>query len=203
MTASTGAVSDRPSQRVIVLDRDGTLVIDRGYLNDPDGLAFLPGVPEALRWWREHGYRLVVISNQSGIGRGLISAAQMAAMNARLEAMATNAGAPLAGIYVCPHRPEEGCACRKPAQQLLEAAAADLSVEARHCVVIGDKASDIELGARAGARSILIAPAPAAAAARGAAALPPTVAAPATQPAADLVVSSLLEAAHAVTERGW
>src|SRR5579863_9716785 len=98
----------------VVLDRDGTLVVDRDYLDDPDELEFLPGAAEGLRRLHQHGYRMVVISNQSGVGRGLFSLQRLDEINARLLQMVRSVGADLAGIYCCPHVPEEGCACRKP-----------------------------------------------------------------------------------------
>ncbi len=182
----------RGSDRVIVLDRDGTLVIDRGYLDDPAGLEWTPGAAEAVRWWHEHDYRLIVITNQSGVGRGLFTLERLAAVHARLEAMMAAAGAPLTALYVCTHRPEDGCLCRKPQVSLLEQAAREHAFDVRRCVVIGDKASDVELGRRVGARTIRIA-------APGAIAPPDA----AEEPAPDLTVQTLLEAAHAVTDRGW
>ncbi|HKN07983.1 MAG TPA: HAD family hydrolase [Pseudomonadota bacterium] len=143
--------------KVVILDRDGTIVIDRGYLGDPEGLQFEPQAAEALQWLHAHGYRLVVITNQSGVGRGYFTLDRLEAMNTRLAAMVQESGARLAGIYYCPHAPEEGCACRKPAQGLLERAASELGFDPAAAVVIGDKASDIEFGRRAGAMTILIA----------------------------------------------
>lgn len=143
---------------VVILDRDGTIVIDRGYLADPDRLEFMPGAPEALRWLCERGYRLVVITNQSGVGRGLFTIDQVETMNARLHAMVEEAGAKLSGIYVCPHLPEAHCACRKPNLALMRQAAMELNFNPCRSVVIGDKESDIEFGCRAGARAIWISP---------------------------------------------
>jgi D-glycero-D-manno-heptose 1,7-bisphosphate phosphatase len=172
------------ADRVVVLDRDGTLVIDRGYLSDPDGLEFEPAAAAGLHWLCSHGYRLVVISNQSGVGRGLFSIERLAAMNARLTAMVESSGARLEGIYCCPHTPEAGCACRKPAQGLMLRAASDLGFNPKSAIVIGDKPSDVEFGRLAGATTILIA-----AAVRDRDAF--------IQP--DLVAADLLEAARAVT----
>jgi D-glycero-D-manno-heptose 1,7-bisphosphate phosphatase len=151
VTAS--AVSDK----VVILDRDGTLVVDCGYLDDPAGLQFEPNAADALRLWHAHGYRLIVITNQSGVGRGLISLERVESMNARLHVMVEAAGARLERIYYCPHRPEAGCLCRKPALGLLTQAASELKFDPRRAVVIGDKESDIEFGQRAGAKAILIA----------------------------------------------
>jgi len=146
--------------RVAILDRDGTIVIDRGYLDDPAGLEFLAGAAEGLRTLYQRGFRLVVVSNQSGVGRGLFPLERVLAMNARLQVMAHEIGVEFEAIYVCPHAPDEGCACRKPAQALMQRAAAELDFEPQRAIVIGDKESDIEFGRRAGAFTILIAAAP-------------------------------------------
>lgn len=173
----------RPSDRVVILDRDGTLVVDRGYLGDPAGLEFEPGAAEGLRWLYSRGYRLVVITNQSGVDRGFFPLERVLAMNARLYAMVEEAGAKLEGIYFCPHAPDAGCACRKPALGLLTQAASELSFDPTCAVVIGDKQTDVEFGRRAGAKTVLIA----AHALR-----------PGSRMAPDILAPNLLQAAHAV-----
>ena len=173
-------------ERVIVLDRDGTIVVDRGYLSDPAGLEFEAGAAAALRLLAAAGHRLVVITNQSGVGRGRFPIARVHEKNARLDAMVTAAGASLAGIYFCPHAPDAGCACRKPAQGLMQQAAAELRFDPAAAVVIGDKESDVEFGRRAGAETILLAAdAPAAAGTR-----------------ADSIAPDLLGAARLLLGRG-
>jgi D-glycero-D-manno-heptose 1,7-bisphosphate phosphatase len=147
----------RESGQVVVLDRDGTIVIDRGYAHDPASLEFEPGAAEGLRNLYRAGCRLVVITNQSGVGRGLFPLERVHEMNTRLEAMVEEAGARLEKIYFCPHVPEAGCMCRKPNQGLLMAAAAELRFDPAAAIVIGDKESDIEFGRHAGAKTILIA----------------------------------------------
>jgi D-glycero-D-manno-heptose 1,7-bisphosphate phosphatase len=175
-----------PRDKVVILDRDGTVVIDRGYLDDPAGLEFVPGAADALRRLHACGYRLVVITNQSGVGRGLFPLDRVIPMNARLIEMVEEAGAKLAGVYFCPHAPDAGCGCRKPGQGLLRQAAAELEFDPAAAFVVGDKESDVEFGRRAGATTILIGgKAPASG----------------VQPAPDLVVPSLMEAALAITAR--
>ncbi len=141
---------------VVLLDRDGTIVVDRDYLADPDGLEFISGAAEGLRALHANGYRLVVVTNQSGVGRGLFSMARLELIHQRLHRMVRLAGAALAGIYFCPHRPDQHCACRKPETGLVTQAAAELSFNPAAAIVIGDKASDIELGRRVRATTILI-----------------------------------------------
>ena len=175
------------ADKVVILDRDGTLVIDRGYLSDPAGLEFEPGAAEAMRWLYSRGYRLVVITNQSGVGRGFFTIERVEAMNTRLNVMVEEIGARLEGIYYCPHAPDDGCACRKPELGLLLRAASDLSFDPASAVMIGDKESDIEFGRRAGATTILIT-------ADGSA--------PHVRSKADIIAPNLMEAARAITALG-
>jgi D-glycero-D-manno-heptose 1,7-bisphosphate phosphatase len=142
--------------KVIVLDRDGTIIIDHGYLSDPERVEFLPGAAEALQALVREGYRLVVVTNQSGVGRGMFSVERMHAVNDKFKAMCAAIGAPLAGVYSCPHGPEEGCNCRKPRRGLMDQAAAELQFDPAQCVVIGDKLSDVEFGRGVGATTFLI-----------------------------------------------
>ena len=179
-------MSGKQGKRTIILDRDGTIIVDHGYLDDPQRIAFLPGALEGLRQWHEGGHPLIIVSNQSGIGRGRLTAAQVLAINERLQQLLTAAGAPLAGIWFCPHAPEEGCECRKPKTRLVQEAAAQLGFEPAQSVVIGDKSSDIELGERLGAVTMLLS------------ATGQTSDGIAARP--DFVVASLLEAAR-ITQR--
>ena len=149
----SGAIDDK----VVILDRDGTIVIDRNYLSDAAGLEFLPGAPEGLRSMHEQGYRLIVITNQSGVGRGLFSLDSLHQMNVRLQEMFRMSGARLERIYFCPHRPEEQCECRKPKIRLLMDAASELGFDPSRAVVIGDQSSDVEFGKRVGAVTMLVA----------------------------------------------
>jgi D-glycero-D-manno-heptose 1,7-bisphosphate phosphatase len=171
------------SDRVVILDRDGTVVVDRGYLDDPAGLEFEPGAAAGLQRLYSHGYRLIVVTNQSGVGRGFFTLECVEAMNERLKVMVEDAGARLEGIYFCPHAPDAACACRKPALGLLTQAAADLGFNPSSAIVIGDKESDIEFGRRAGAMTILIAA---------------NAQAPNVLMRADVVAPNLMEAARAV-----
>jgi D-glycero-D-manno-heptose 1,7-bisphosphate phosphatase len=174
-------VSAKSGERVVILDRDGTMVVDRNYLSDPDGLSFLPGAAAGLRSMHSQGFRLIVITNQSGVGRGMFSMESLQQMNTRLMAMVDQSGARLERIYYCPHRPEDHCECRKPGTKLMMDAASDLGFEPRRAIVIGDKASDVEFGRSAGATTMLIAEDAAAAQVRAA--------------RADYVVRDLSEAA--------
>jgi histidinol-phosphate phosphatase family protein len=140
----------------VILDRDGTVVVDRGYLDDPAQLCFLPGATEGLRLWYERGHPLVIVSNQSGIGRGRLSLERARQINERFLHMVEAAGARVGGIYFCPHRPDENCACRKPGTQLVAEAAVALGFDPARSIVIGDKSTDIELGRRLSALTMLV-----------------------------------------------
>lgn len=148
--------SAAPLGTVVVLDRDGTIVVDKHYLDDPDELEFLPNAAEGLRSLHEAGHRLIVATNQSGVGRGRFSLARMHEVNARLEQMVAAAGARLEAIYSCPHAPADRCACRKPALGMLQQAAAELGFDPAGSIVVGDKVSDVEFGRRAGAITMLV-----------------------------------------------
>ncbi len=138
------------------VDRDGTLVIERGYLADPEDIEVLPGVPGALRAVQAEGHPVIVVSNQSGVGRGLFPMSRVYEAMARLRRELRAQGVELDAIYFCPHRPGSGCACRKPGTQLLERAAEDLRVSLRHSVMAGDKRLDAATGQAAGGRGALV-----------------------------------------------
>jgi len=138
----------------LFLDRDGTLIVDVGYPRDPALVELVPGAAEALReLQRDHA--LVVISNQSGLARGIISEAEAAAVHERFVALFADAGVTFAGCYYCPHGPDNGCRCRKPAPGLIEDAARELGLDVACSVMIGDKESDLEAGRAAGCASVI------------------------------------------------
>jgi histidinol-phosphate phosphatase family protein len=136
-------------RRALFLDRDGTLIVDVGYPRDPALVQPIPGAAEALRHLQRNR-ALVVISNQSGIARGTITEAEAAAVHDRFVAMFAEAGVTFAGFYYCPHGPDDGCRCRKPAPGLLEDAARELDLDLASSAMIGDKPSDLEAGRAAG-----------------------------------------------------
>lgn len=143
-------------RRVVVLDRDGTLIVERHYLSDPEQVELIPGAAGGLRQLQERGLILVVITNQSGVGRGFFDRARLDLIHRRLEELLGAEEVHLDGIYVCPHTPEEDCRCRKPRIGLLERAASELGFDPRASFVIGDKVCDIELGRRVGAVTFLV-----------------------------------------------
>lgn len=140
---------------VVFLDRDGTINVERNYLSDPDQVELLPNAAAGLRKMQELGFRLVVVTNQSAIGRGYFDQARLDAIHARLRELLANEGVSLDGIYVCPHTPDEACACRKPATGLVVQAVGDLGFDPSDGFVVGDKACDVQLGQAVGATTIL------------------------------------------------
>jgi D-glycero-D-manno-heptose 1,7-bisphosphate phosphatase len=142
----------------IFLDRDGTVIFDRGYLSDPAGVEIMPGAVDALRRLNAAGYLLIFISNQSGIGRGMMTEEQSNAVHRRTLDLLAAEGIAVAGSYICPHAPWENCQCRKPSTVLLQQAAAEHGIDAGRSVMIGDKVTDVEMGRAAGCRAILYGP---------------------------------------------
>lgn len=142
--------------RPVILDRDGTVIIDRQYLDDPAQIEFLPGAVDGLRRLSESSRPIIIVTNQSGVGRGRFTLARMHEVNDRLIRMASDAGIRIDAIYSCPHGPEEDCACRKPGTQLVLEAAGRFGFDPASAIVVGDKSTDIELGRRLHAITILI-----------------------------------------------
>ena len=146
------------------LDRDGTIIEDLGYLGDPDRIQLIPGAIDALQALQRAGFRLVVITNQAGVARGLITEADVHRVNERLRAILTEAGVRLDGVYYCPHHTEHGpaeyrleCGCRKPKPGMVERAARELGLDPARSVVIGDHGSDAALaGSFPGMRGVLL-----------------------------------------------
>jgi histidinol-phosphate phosphatase family protein len=142
----------RGAPDLVLLDRDGTLVVDVPYNGDPAQVRPMPGARRALDRLRADGVRLAVVSNQSGIGRGLLTESDVAAVNRRVEELL----GPLGPWLVCPHAPDHGCECRKPAPGLVLAAAERLGVDPQRCAVVGDIGADVEAARAAGARAVLV-----------------------------------------------
>lgn len=140
----------------LFLDRDGVVVVEKDYLRDAGQVELFPGVVEALRRARAAGFRLVGVSNQSGLGRGLFTHEEFAAVMERLDGLLRAGGAALDAFYYCPHAPQDGCACRKPAPGLLEEAARQTPWDPRRSWVIGDKVSDVDLALGVGLRACLV-----------------------------------------------
>ena len=142
----------RRAPAAVLFDRDGTLVVDVPYNGDPSRVRPVPGAGAALDLLRAAGIPMGVVTNQSGIARGLISAEQADAVNARVDALL----GPFDVWQVCPHGPQDGCACRKPRPGMVLAAAERLGVAPDRLAVIGDIGADVESAAAAGAAAVLV-----------------------------------------------
>jgi D-glycero-D-manno-heptose 1,7-bisphosphate phosphatase len=149
-------MKDSRQRRFIILDRDGTIIEECEYLSEPEQVTLIPGAGAALRELQQIGFGLVVITNQSGVGRGFFDEAQLQRVHEHLRELLEREGVELDGLYVCPHKPEDDCACRKPRLGLLQKAAGELGFNLANCIVIGDKDCDIEMGHAAGALTFLV-----------------------------------------------
>lgn len=148
-------MTNRP---VVVLDRDGTINVDRSYLSDPLQLEFAPGAINGLQELTRAGCRFVIVTNQSGVARGFFDLRQLEMLHDALRRMLTEIGVSVEKIYVCPHAPDAGCKCRKPEAGLMTLAAKELKFDPARSFVIGDKESDVQFGLRCGAATALIDP---------------------------------------------
>jgi len=147
------------SVRHVILDRDGVLNYEAptgSYVREPAEFRWLPGALEGLALLRRAGVRLSVATNQAGVGRGVMSLAQLAAVHERMESEAAAYGGALDAVLYCPHAPEERCSCRKPAPGLIEAAVARSGVSANESIVVGDDERDLEAARRAGVAAALV-----------------------------------------------
>jgi D-glycero-D-manno-heptose 1,7-bisphosphate phosphatase len=140
----------------LFLDRDGTLIREEHYLRDPAKVVLESGVYEGLQRFACAGFRLVVISNQSGVGRGLISEDDVNAVNERVAKLLSAHGVSISSWHYCPHLPDEGCLCRKPGTRLFESAAAQHPVDWEQSIMVGDKPSDVQAGLSLGMKAVLI-----------------------------------------------
>lgn len=141
----------------LILDRDGTIIVDKHYLADPAGVELIPGAGEALAGLCRAGVRLFVATNQSGIGRGYYGEADYRAVQARMCELLARAGASLCAAAFCPHAPQEGCGCRKPAPGMWDLLAGEHGLDPAATAMVGDKSADVRFGRRAGlALTILV-----------------------------------------------
>lgn len=146
------AVSDDAPVSAILFDRDGTLIVNVAHNADPDRVTLMPTAVEAVRLVRAAGVPMAVVSNQSVVGRGWASLADVEATNARVEELL----GPIGPFFVCPHAPDAGCACRKPQPGLIHDAVAALGADMADAVLIGDMGSDLAAAAAAGCRGVLV-----------------------------------------------
>lgn len=150
-------------KRAVFLDRDGTINEEREYLHRPEEFRFIPGVPEAIRLLKDAGFLVVVVTNQSGVGRGYYDEAAVERLHRHMDNELAAAGTSVDAYYYCPHHPKEGnapyrvdCTCRKPFPGMLEQAARDLGIDLSASWMVGDKLADVEAGLGAGCVPLLV-----------------------------------------------
>ncbi|NTV24284.1 MAG: D-glycero-beta-D-manno-heptose 1,7-bisphosphate 7-phosphatase [Nanoarchaeota archaeon] len=142
--------------KAVFLDRDGTINVDHNYVSKIDKFEFLPGAISGMRRFSELGYGLVIITNQSGIGRGLYTEEDYKTLMEHMKQMLRKEGIELLGEYHCSHLPEIKCKCRKPGTDLIHQAMKDNNITAEGSFMIGDKTTDILAGKNAGLKTILV-----------------------------------------------
>lgn len=143
-------------RRFVLIDRDGTINVERHYLSDPDQLELIPGTAAAIRRLNAAGLGVAVVTNQSGVARGYFGLDQVARVHDRMVAMLAAEGAAIDGIYLCPHGPDADCTCRKPLPGMIEQAAAEHGFDPARAFMVGDKEVDIGLGRAVGATTFLV-----------------------------------------------
>lgn len=137
--------------RAVFIDKDGTLVENVPYNVDPDRIILTSGAALGVRQLKAHGYRVIVVSNQPGVGLGRFAASALHGVEARLRELV-----PIDGFYYCPHHPGAGCTCRKPSPGMLMRAAREHGLRLSSCWMVGDILDDIEAGRSAGCRTVLL-----------------------------------------------
>lgn len=145
----------RPA-RAVFLDRDGTVAEENGYMYTPADFVVFPWTGSAVRRLNEAGFLVVLVTNQSGVGRGYFTEITVESVHDRLRREIAREGGRLDAAYVCPHRPDQGCGCRKPRPGLLTRARDELDIALEGSFMVGDRYSDIAAGRAAGARTILV-----------------------------------------------
>ena len=145
------------TERYLILDRDGVINADSdAFIKSPEEWLPISGSLEAIALLNQHGFKVVVITNQSGIARGLFDLETLSAIHAKMQRMLTDVGGKIEAIYFCPHGPQDECACRKPKAGLFEQFAADKQVDLNNLYSVGDSYRDLEASLAVGARPLLV-----------------------------------------------
>ena len=143
-------------QKLLFLDRDGTIIIDKHYLHDPNEIELIPNVIQALTLFQKDNYLLYIITNQSGIGRGYFTEKDMHAVHERLDEIFKENGIKIEEYLFCPHAPDENCECRKPKPTLIDQVLKNHDYDASNSYMLGDKTVDREAGINAGINGVMI-----------------------------------------------
>ncbi len=140
----------------VFLDRDGTINIDGGYLYRIKDFQFIPGAIEALKELSKADYKMIIITSQSGIGRGYYTDRDFQKLNGHMLKEMGKEGIRIDGVYYCPHAPEKNCICRKPETGMIKKASSEFEIDLKKSFVVGDKTTDIKMGENAGCRTVLV-----------------------------------------------
>ncbi len=143
-------------KRYVIADRDGTLIVEKDYLHKPNEVEIIPGAAEAIRWLNDHGWEVICLSNQSGVGRRYFGPAAVEAVNAKIEDLLNANGARVLDYFFCPAHPDEESTHRKPAPGMALDAAKKHGIDLETTIVVGDKPCDIDLGKNIGATTVLV-----------------------------------------------
>jgi D,D-heptose 1,7-bisphosphate phosphatase len=146
----------RGKNRAVFIDRDNTICRDVPYCSRPEDLELLPKVTDGIRLLNEHGFKVVVITNQSGVARGYFTEDVLSRIHQKMQGDLAERGASVDAIYYCPHHPDNNCDCRKPKPTMLFQAAHDLDIDLRKSYVIGDSDMDTKMGKEAGCVTIIV-----------------------------------------------
>ncbi|MFC1913742.1 D-glycero-beta-D-manno-heptose 1,7-bisphosphate 7-phosphatase [Chloroflexota bacterium] len=144
------------TNKAVFLDRDGTIVIEVNYCRHPEDIKLYPKAPQAIKMLNESGFKVILVTNQSGIARGYFNEDTLSQIHAKMLSDLSAHGAGIDAIYYCPHHPDDGCNCRKPQPGNLLQAAEDWDIDCRASFVIGDRLMDIELARNTDCRSVLV-----------------------------------------------
>jgi len=142
--------------KAVFIDRDGTINVNVEYLDNPNNLKIYPGVAEGLKLLKENGFKIIVITNQSGIARGYFTKETLEKIHERMKSELLKKNASIDGIYYCPHHPDDNCECRKPQTGLFKKAFNDFNIDPSKSFIIGDRMLDIEAGYKMGLKTVLV-----------------------------------------------
>lgn len=145
-----------PIHRAVFLDRDGVLMEDSHYVGELERVVIIPAAYTALKRLQTAGYKLLVVTNQSGVGRGLFTHQHVEIIHAHLDELFARHNVRIDRYYVCPHHPDDNCTCRKPSPKSLRDAATEFDLDLSRCFMVGDRLSDILTGQNAGTKTVLV-----------------------------------------------
>jgi len=144
------------ANRAVFLDRDGTMAVDVAYCRRPEDFELFPTTAKAIRLLNEHGYKVIVITNQSGVARGYFTEDTLDKIHRKMRKQLDKEGARIDSIYYCPHHPNDNCECRKPKPKMILQAVGEHDIDPKRSFMVGDKPHDIQLGQNTGCRTVLI-----------------------------------------------